>query len=221
MPKGKSTNDLRRRSGNRKSRDNFLIVVEGQETEYNYFNALKQDLKLSTTDIRIVSASGGDPLKIIDKTCSLVQENKLETEKGNQLLFDRVFCVFDDDNKIEKFKQALFKAQENNFVCITSVPCFEFWFLLHYAYTTAPFANYKELCPRLEVEMKKAGVLKARQSYDKSDITLYQKLQPNLGNALTNAVKLEQNHPNEDSCSNPSTKVHILVQKLQDQKEFK
>ncbi len=65
MPKGKSTNDLRRRSGNKKSRDNFLIVVEGQETEYNYFNALKQDLKLSTTDIRIVSASGGDLLNYL------------------------------------------------------------------------------------------------------------------------------------------------------------
>ncbi len=57
-----------------KSRDNILIIVEGQETEYNYFNALKQDLKLSTTDIRIVSASGGDPLKIIDTAdCKLVR----------------------------------------------------------------------------------------------------------------------------------------------------
>lgn len=33
-----------------KSRDNILIIVEGQETEYTYFNALKQELKLSTTD---------------------------------------------------------------------------------------------------------------------------------------------------------------------------
>ncbi|MCF2148043.1 RloB family protein [Desmonostoc muscorum LEGE 12446] len=213
MPKGKSTNDLRRRSGNKKSRDNFLIVVEGQETEYNYFNALKQDLKLSTTDIRIVSASGGDPLKIIDKTCSLVQENKLE--------FDRVFCVFDDDNKIEKFQQALLKGKNNHVVCITSIPCFEFWFLLHYAYTTAPFNNYKELCPKLETEMRKAGLLKTTEIYDKSDVKLYQKLQPKIENALTNTVKLEQEHPNEDGCTNPSTKVHILVQNLKDQKEFK
>ncbi|MBD2615500.1 MAG: RloB family protein [Nostoc sp. ZfuVER08] len=221
MPKGKSTNDLRRRLGNKKSRDNFLIVVEGQETEYNYFNALKHDLKLSTTDIRIVSASGGDPLKIIDKTCSLVQENKLETEKGNQLAFDRVFCVFDDDNKIEKFKQALLKGQENNFICITSIPCFEFWFLIHYLYTTAPFANYKELCPKLEAEMRKAGILKTKESYDKSDVKLYYKLKPKLENALNNSAELQKNHPNEDGCTNPSTKVHILIQELIKQKEFK
>jgi organic radical activating enzyme len=114
MPKGKSTNDLRRSSGNKKPRDNFLIVVEGQETEYNYFDSLKHDLKLSTTDIRIVSASGGDPLKIIDKACSLVQENKLQSQKGTKLEFDQVFCVFDNDNKIEKFQQALLKAKETS-----------------------------------------------------------------------------------------------------------
>ncbi|MDF5709070.1 MAG: RloB family protein [Nostoc sp. S4] len=221
MPKGKSTNDLRRRLGNKKSRDNFLIVVEGQETEYNYFNSLKHDLKLSTTDIRIVSASGGDPLKIIDKACSLVEENKLESQKGSKLEFEHVFCVFDNDNKIEIFKQALLKAKDNNFVSITSIPCFEFWFLLHYVYTTAPLSHYKELCPRLEAEMRKAGVLNKRETYDKSDVTLYKKFKPYLENALTNAMKLQLDRPNEDSCTNPSTKVHILVQQLKDQKEFK
>ncbi|MEH2071102.1 MAG: RloB domain-containing protein [Nostoc sp.] len=125
---------------------------------------------------------------------------------------------FDNDNKIEKFKQALLKAKENNIVTVTSIPCFEFWFLLHYVYTTAPSSHYKELCPRLETEMRKAGIFKTRETYDKSDVTLYKKLKPYLENALTNAMKLELDHLNEDSCTNPSTKVHILVQQLKDQK---
>lgn len=143
------------------------------------------------------------------------------TEKGNQLEFDRVFCVFDDDNKIEKFKQALLKGQENNFICITSIPCFEFWFLIHYLYATAPFANYKELCPRLEAEMRKAGILKTKESYDKSDLKLYYKLKPKLEDTLNNSAELQQNYPNKDGCTNPSTKVHILIQELINQKEFK
>jgi hypothetical protein len=34
------------------------------------------------------------------------------------------------------------------------------------------------------------------------------------------AIKLEQNHPNENGCTKPSTKVHILIDKLQKQKNF-
>jgi len=221
MPRGKSTNDLKRRSRNKESRSYFLIVVEGEKTEHNYFNSLKLDLALTTIDIKVVSACGGDPLEVINKAHKLFQDNIRESKKGNTLKFDKVFCVFDDDNKIKKFQEALLKAKENNFVAITSIPCFEFWILLHYCYTTSYFGNYQELCPRLETEMRKSGVLKKGELYDKSDIKLYEKLKPKLEDALSNANKLEQKHPNEDGCTNPSTKVHILVKELQDQKEFK
>ncbi len=45
--------------------------------------------------------------------------------------------------------------------------------------------------------------------------------QPYQEIAINHAMKLEQKHPNTDGCTNPSTKVHILVKKLQDQKEFR
>lgn len=51
MPRGKSTNNLKRSVGNKQARSYFLIVVEGKETEYNYFNALITELKLPTTKI--------------------------------------------------------------------------------------------------------------------------------------------------------------------------
>jgi hypothetical protein len=69
--------------------------------------------------------------------------------------------------------------------------------------------------------MRKAGILKQRESYDKSDSELYKKLKPKQLDALHNASLLEQKHPNLDGCSNPSTKVHTLVTELQQQKEFK
>ena len=218
---GKSTNNLRRQVKKQEARSYFLIVVEGQETEYNYFDYLIRELKLPTTKIEIVPAAGGDPLVIINKACKLVQENKREAKKGNSLKFDKVFYVFDDDNKIDKFKEALVKAKENGLVSITSIPCFEFWFLLHYTYTTSPFSNYKELSPKLEAAMRKAGILKKDEAYSKSDVELYTKLKPNQDNAINNATKLAENHPNEDGCTNPSTKVHLLVKELQNQKDFK
>jgi hypothetical protein len=50
---------------------------------------------------------------------------------------------------------------------------------------------------------------------------LYQKLKSHQGTAINYAINLEQIHPNEDGCTNQSTKVHILVKELQKQKEFK
>lgn len=154
---------------------------------------------------------------LVEFSVELYQEN----QQGNNIKFDQVFCVFDDDNKPEKYKKALSTAKEYNFESITSIPCFEFWFLLHYCYTTSPFSSYKELSPKLEGEMRKAGILKPAENYDKSDKSLYAKLQPYQETAINHAIKLEQKHPNGDGCTNPSTKVHILVKKLQDQKQFK
>jgi hypothetical protein len=69
--------------------------------------------------------------------------------------------------------------------------------------------------------MKKAGILKQGEAYDKSDPEIYKKLKPQQQDALSHAILLEKNHPNQDGCTNPSTKIHILVKELQQQKEFK
>ncbi|MTJ07741.1 MULTISPECIES: RloB family protein [unclassified Anabaena] len=220
MSRGKSTNNLKRSSRNQNSRSYFLIVVEGEETEYNYFNSLIRELKLTTIKIKVVSAAGGDPLVIVNTAYKLFQEKQQESKRGGEPKYDEVFCIFDDDNKPEKYKQALSTAKEYNFESITSIPCFEFWFLLHYCYTTTPFSSYKELRPKLESEMKKEGILKQGETYNKSYKLLYEKLKLNQDKAIDHAIKLEQKHPNEDGCTKPSTKVHILIDKLKKQKNF-
>lgn len=182
---------------------------------------MERELKLSTTDVKIVSASGGDPLEIVNQAYILYQEKQQQSDKLGKPKYDQVFCVFDDDNKPEKYKKALSTAKKYNFTPITSIPCFEFWFLLHYCYTTSPFTSYKELRPKLESEMRTAGILKQGKNYDKSDKSLYEKLKPNQKTAINHAIKLEQKHPNEDGCTNPSTKVHLLIEELEKQKDFK
>ena len=209
MRKGKSTNNLKRSSENKNPRGDLLIVVEG-DTEENYCCSLKRELKLSTIKIKIVSANGGDPLEIVNTAYDLYQQKQ----------YDQVFCIFDDDNKPEKYKKALSTAKKYNFESITSIPCFEFWFLLHCCYTTSPLSSYDELRPKLESEMRKEGILNPGENYNKSDKLLYEKLKSNQEKAINHAIKLENNHPNEDGCTKPSTKVHILIDKLQKQKNF-
>ncbi|MFQ4144660.1 RloB family protein [Chlorogloeopsis sp. ULAP02] len=220
LKRGKSIHELERRTGNKEPRKYLLIVVEGQETEYNYFCALKRDMRLQTTKVEVISTSGGDPLVTVDKAHDLVQEKKQESKRTGELEYDEVFCVFDEDNKPEKYKEALLKAQGYNFICITSIPCFEFWFLLHYCYTTSPFTSCNHLVKKLETEQRNLCILKKGEYYDKSNIDLYKILKPKLTDALAHAARLDKQHQNSDGCTNPSTKVHILVKKLQDQKNF-
>jgi hypothetical protein len=78
MRKGKSTNNLKRSSENKNPRGYFLIVVEGEQTEYNYFESLKRELKLSTTDVKIVPAYGGDPLEIVTTAYDLSQQKQYD-----------------------------------------------------------------------------------------------------------------------------------------------
>jgi hypothetical protein len=68
--------------------------------------------------------------------------------------------------------------------------------------------------------MRKEGILQKGETYNKSDRLLYEKLKPNQEKAIIHAIKLENNHPNEDGCTKPSTRVHILIDKLQKQKNF-
>ena len=53
---GKSTSQIKRRLGNREPKKYVLIVVEGEETEYNYFCELRRDLRLITTTVEVVTA---------------------------------------------------------------------------------------------------------------------------------------------------------------------
>ena len=98
---------------------------------------------------------------------------------GDMAGWENIELIGVDDNKPDKYKQALSTAKKYNVESITSIPCFEFWFLLHCCYTTSPFSSYKELRPKLESEMRKEGILQKGETYNKSDRLLYEKLKPN------------------------------------------
>ncbi len=221
MPKkGKNSSQLQRTKGKKKPRKYILIVVEGQETEYNYLNSLKDDLKLKTTEIQVARASGGSPLDVVAKADKLIlEQNKLNKKQG-QPKYDEVICVFDQDNQIKKYDEALIKAKNNNIQAITSIPCFEVWFLLHCCNTSSPFANCKEVCKKLESELKKLKLLKSKECYEKKNSDWYKILKPKLQNAIHNAEKLDKYQENNQENLNPFTKVHILVKMLQNQKHF-
>ena len=203
MSKRTKARSLARRRPSREPYDKVLIICEGEKTEPNYFNGLKNYLKLSSANVEIVG-EGATPKKIVERAKEL---DKREKGKGDP--FDKIFCVFDKDRHSDYPKALDQLKSRKNYVAITSVPAFEYWLLLHYLYTTKPYEDASEVLHDLKRYMP---------DYQKNHTGIFNKLQGKLETAKRNAEQsLEA--ANQADTDNPSTNVHTLVQSLQDIKK--
>jgi hypothetical protein len=206
--KGGKSRFQQRSEGNRKQYDLVLIVCEGSKTEPNYFKGLKDELRL--TNIKIMpSRLGNDPLSIVNFAIEELQKED----------YDYVYCVFDkeDPNYQDSFnyQSALqkVKAHASNgkpIYYITSVPCFEYWILLHYEKTSSPYA-YKGR--KTVGEQLFSAVKKYIQDYSKGDKNIFRKTKDSLDIAISRAKSIDL-HQKKNGTDNPSTKVYLLVEAL-------
>jgi len=126
-----------------------------------------------------------------------------------------VYCVFDKDSH-ETYTEtlqniALFHI-ENVFQASVSVPCFEYWLLLHFIYTAKPYAAAGSRSIGKQVLNELKGYL---PEYEKGSSGIFTLLHGNLEFAKGNAISSLKCA--EDSFTdNPSTHIHELVEYLQD-----
>ncbi|MCF6187027.1 MAG: RloB family protein [Desulfobulbaceae bacterium] len=188
----------------RASYDTVLIVCEGEKTEPNYFRELRNDLKLNSANIEITGDAGGSsPMNIVNYAFEHYKE------------YDQTFCVFDKDRHIN-YQQALSKIRDKKkrkghaILAITSVPCFEFWLLLHFRYSTKNFdAGPGAICDRVVFALKSD-----LPGYAKGNKGVYGRLKDKLPIAITNAQKVA-NYCKNTGTDHPSTQIHELVVYLQ------
>ena len=123
--KAKSASEFARKKGRRARYARVLIVCEGEKTEPNYFEALKEHLELNTANVDVTGECGSSPVSIVEYAT-----RRYRDEHRAGAPFDKVFCVFDRDTH-NTYQQALDKIAaakpKDIFVAITSVPCFEYW----------------------------------------------------------------------------------------------
>ena len=95
-------------------------------------------------------------------------------------------------------------------LAVPSIPCFEFWLLLHFIYTTRPFnaPAGDSICFKVVKELEKH-----LSGYRKGDRNIFDNLRDNLDRAIANAHRLDQFHQ-ISGTDNPSTQVHCLVEYL-------
>ena len=111
-----------------------------------YLNALAINLGLTTVDIEICGDCDSAPK-------SIVQYGKEKLRLDPDL--DMIFFVFDRDSH-DSYAEALssildmqrqIKFRKKTIMPITSIPCFEIWFLLHFEAHRRPYVPSGERSP--------------------------------------------------------------------------
>ena len=199
---GRKAKSYHRRAPKIEPYDRALIVCEGIKSEPFYFKGLRSFHRLSSTNIHITPAEGSDPM-------SIVQYAEIEHEN-----YDRIYCVF-DRNGHANYHDAITRIRSvnstgRNIFAATSWPCFEFWVLLHFRYSSAAFTTSggRSSCDNVIIELKRHI-----PSYSKGLKSLFDDLNDKLETAIGYAKRLSQENT-ETRSNNPSTNIHELVEYL-------
>jgi hypothetical protein len=211
--KAKTADSLERRRARRSSYDKVLIVCEGEKTEPNYFNDLIQFHKLNTANVEIDGSCGSSPKSVFERAVAL---STAEDRKGDP--FDRVYCVFDKDSHAsydETVKRISNCSTKGVFHAAISVPCFEYWLLLHFRYTTKPYASTGSSSVADEVIKELKEFI---PDYAKGDNDIFSSLSSHVDFAKENALRSLQ-HGDDNHTDNPTTYIHELVDYLQNLKD--
>ena len=206
QPKDRQRKRLKRKIGRREEYDRLLIVCEGEATEPNYFNEIRNCHRLSTTNVEVVpSKYGTHPQNVVDYAYDYCRKNNK---------WEKVFCVFDRDDH-PNFSNAIDSAmakdcklindqgEETRFYAIPSNPCFELWLLLHFEGITVEISRH-DLSKKLEEYMPE---------YEKSGNCHFAKTKDCLKTAYKNASRLSQNRQ-RSQVQNPFTAVGEVVKTL-------
>lgn len=168
---------------------------------------------MNTANIKIAeNTDGSSPRNVVD-----VARRNYKEDKKNGGLFDQVYCVFDKD-KHSTYRAALDIIRREKkrgkrgcpIHAVTSVPCFEFWILLHFTKTTKNFdTGHGSICKNVITDLKKYI-----PAYEKGEIKkIYQLVKESTSQAMTRAKQVEQ-HCKSGRTDMPSTKVYALVEYL-------
>lgn len=180
--------------------DRVLIDCEGEKTEPFYFRGLRSVHRLSSANVVVTPADGSDPISIV---------NYAEARLGD---YERVYCVF-DRNGHQNYDEAVIRVAQSaagragQLIAITSWPCFEFWLLLHFRYTDAPFnrTGRKSAC-----DIALEQLTQWFPEYQKKLEDVYERVRAQYDTAHRHATRLQRDNRRTQS-QNPSTRVHELV----------
>ncbi|MDD9981039.1 MAG: RloB family protein [Gammaproteobacteria bacterium] len=196
-----------RRPASRPSLPRISILCEGARTERSYFLALVRDLDLPSVKVRSPQRGQQGPAGIMTAA-------QQERERDSDL--DEIWCVLDHDERAEeirKFREWLerhssAKKGSATISAAISVPCFEYWLLLHFTYTDKPFHGTPGGPSACKQVIRELGT--HLHGYQKADPGTYDRCREHTSIAIWNAKRSQR------PMGASSTNVWELIEKLQE-----
>jgi len=194
---------LKRRAGHLQPRRTVLVFSEGEKTEVQYLEALRQEPEVrGAASVRIQidrATTGSSPLTLVRH--AVEARERADAEEGE---IDEVWCLFDVEwpRNHPNLREALAEATAGVVEVAVSNPCFELWLVLHHA-------NYSKF-------VENAAIARERRKHDKTtgkelDGALYM---PRRHAAAKRAVALAKRHVlngTEFPHDNPSSGMHRFL----------
>lgn len=210
MARPKPAKQLGRRRPTREPYDRVLIACEDELATPRYLEGLIRDLGIASANIKIAPHGGSAPRSVVQAAISAFESDPD---------FDQVYCVFDKDahatynEALDKVRNRTLKRRGTSprakavvFEAMQSVPCFEFWLLLHFTRTTAPMPRFADVLPLLR---SKPGF----GDYDKGSTDTFKLTRSLLDTAIANA-KFVNAEAGSASTDNPTTRMGDLAERL-------
>lgn len=202
--------------------DTFLVVTEGKVTEPIYFEFFLATLELSRVSVKVIPGWAPDPRHVINTGRSLADEQAKRWKDGQAGVreparYDHVWAVIDTDVAVRMgfWNDVKQLADSQNVQIAHSMPCFEFWLLLH-------ISGYTTRGDLPDGDAAKAAVKAALgEDYSTNEETTRKAIASFIRNwpqAVVHAEKVRQHHFDADTKSpaNPSTDVDRLARALND-----
>lgn len=177
--------NLERRVGTRTERRAVLIVTNGERTECDYFEALRQEPWI-TGKVK-VKVEKGDPAAVVRRATQIRDDNG----------YDEAWAVCDADEF--DVTSLLAGMHDPGVVLALSVPCFEVWLILHLSAGCRGSDNARQAGDFLK---------KILPTWDKTALS-FDDFRAGVFDAVYRARKLEQ-----PPHGNPSTAVWRLIESL-------
>ena len=182
-------------------------MCEGTKTEPDYFREIVEAYRLSSANVVVASGRGSDPESVVATAVDRYEDDPD---------YEGVYVVIDRDthvgyaaavDRMENAPGALRGVAH----LIPSTPCFEYWLLLHFEETARPYASTGRRSPCANVihdlEAHLPAYSKGRGGTFTATRVHVEAAKARAGRRLREAERT--------GTENPTTHVHLLVERLQ------
>lgn len=179
------------------------------DTEKNYLKSLFSD-RYKGVSVDIQPKLKNTIEDIMDYVLEEAKAHETADLKGLFLIVDMDVVYKNDKIHVYQTKRKKMKSvRRRNVALIESLPCIEYWFLLHYVFQDKLFVN----CEEVLKELKKNGRL---PDYDKTNNytkRVYEKLKEDINKAIKNSKKgyTKKRQPKEQFSY---TNIYEMIEKL-------